>query len=195
MKPSLELNDELWLAIVENNEAYNGKFFYGVETTGIFCRPSCVSRQPNRSHVKVFVSPGEALEAGFRPCKRCEPTAAALPEESWVDSAAFWLETHYAEALTLNVLAEAMHLSPYYLQRTFKRVKGVSPTEYLQEIRIKQAKRFLAESGGTVADIGLAVGMRNPAYFAAVFHKQTGMTPTEYRALAQKAKRKGDEPR
>lgn len=181
MRPSMELTDELWQAIIENDEGYDGKFFYGVQTTGIFCRPSCVSRQPNREHVKLFRTSAEAAQAGFRPCKRCEPTEAKPPNESWVEAAAYWLETHYAEQLTLELLAEAMHRSPYDLQRTFKRIKGVSPAAYLLNIRMNRAKRLLAGSDRSVADVGGAVGIRNAAYFTAIFHKHTGMTPTEYR--------------
>lgn len=187
MKPSMELNDELWQAIIRNDESYNGKFYYGVETTGIFCRPSCASRQPSRKHVRVFYTARDAIQAGFRPCKRCEPAEQLSPDESWVESAAFWLETHYAESLTLELLSEAMHRSPYYLQRTFKRVKGVSPADYLLQIRLQRAKRFLAETERSVADIGMAVGVQNAAYFATLFHKHTGLTPTEYRKQMQQA--------
>ncbi|QAY67619.1 bifunctional transcriptional activator/DNA repair enzyme AdaA [Paenibacillus protaetiae] len=181
MLPTMALNEEMWRAIVNNDASYNGRFYYAVRTTGIFCRPSCGSRQPNRSHVELFATAGQALAAGYRPCKRCGPADQRQPDEEWAQQAAGWLDAHYMEPVTLEVLSAALHRSIYHLQRTFKRIIGMTPAEYLTRLRIEQAKQLLTDSSLPVADVGQAVGLPNPAHFSALFQRRTGMPPTEYR--------------
>ncbi|MCL6516792.1 Ada metal-binding domain-containing protein [Alicyclobacillus sp.] len=67
------VNDAQWRAIVNCDAAFDGQFFYGVTSTGVFCRPSCRSRTPRRENVRIFHSNREAQAAGFRPCKHCHP--------------------------------------------------------------------------------------------------------------------------
>ncbi len=78
------MQDEMWTAIINCNPAYDGRFFYGVVTTGIFCRPSCKSKNPKKEHVRIFQSAQEAVGAGFRPCKRCQPDQMVWPDGSSV---------------------------------------------------------------------------------------------------------------
>ncbi|MCL6516648.1 Ada metal-binding domain-containing protein [Alicyclobacillus sp.] len=80
--------EDLWHAIVNCDVAYDGRFYYGVVSTGVFCRPSCRSKTPKREHVRIFLTTGEARAAGFRPCKRCKPdlqSAACIPRDGEVD--------------------------------------------------------------------------------------------------------------
>jgi AraC family transcriptional regulator of adaptative response / methylphosphotriester-DNA alkyltransferase methyltransferase len=65
--------DTMWDATVSCDKEYDGAFFYAVKTTGIFCRPSCKSRVPNKDNVSFFLNASEAQKAGYRPCKRCRP--------------------------------------------------------------------------------------------------------------------------
>ncbi|PLS16467.1 AraC family transcriptional regulator [Bacillus sp. M6-12] len=177
------LTDELWQAIISNNGDYNSKFFYAVKSTGIFCRPSCKSRMPKKENVLIFSTAQLALSANYRPCKRCRPTAKKLPDQEWVSAITEYIDTHYNEKLTLEVLAEACLGSPYHLHRTFKKVKGITPVAYIQETRVNKAKLYLAQSEIAVTDIALFVGMPNISYFITLFKKKTGYTPTEYRQL------------
>src|SRR6476661_172629 len=71
--------DWRWLAVAKRNGAFDGVFYFGVRTTGIFCRPSCASRPPKRENVACFEHAGEALEAGFRACLRCRPLERYFP--------------------------------------------------------------------------------------------------------------------
>jgi AraC family transcriptional regulator of adaptative response / methylphosphotriester-DNA alkyltransferase methyltransferase len=175
--------DEMWQAIVDNDLSFDGKFYYAVTTTGIFCRPSCKSRAPKKEHVRIFHDPQQALSENYRPCKRCKPNGKRLPNEEWVSQIEHFIQNNYAEALTLDMLADMCHGSPYHLQRTFKRIKGVTPAEFIQQTRIAKAMHFLSATDKTMIHIALAVGIRNPTHFVTLFKKRTGLTPTDYRQL------------
>ncbi|MFB7640800.1 bifunctional transcriptional activator/DNA repair enzyme AdaA [Peribacillus butanolivorans] len=176
-----DIPNDYWKAIVECDAAYDDHFLYGVKTTGIFCRPSCKSRVPNKENVQIFRNANMALEENFRPCKRCKPEGLNLPTEEWIEQITEWIEQHYSEPLTLNTLADISHGSPYHLQRLFKRVKGLSPTEYIQQLRLEKAIRMLESSEQPVTEIGLAVGFSSIPYFITLFKKKTGDTPSGYR--------------
>jgi len=111
---SAPLSDEQWLAVADNDAAYDGQFYYAVKTTRIFCRPSCKSRLPNRDNVEMFPTAEQALAAHYRPCKRCRPTGQRLPDEEWIALITRYIERHYDESLTLNTLAQMSHGTPYH---------------------------------------------------------------------------------
>lgn len=175
------LTEEKWQAILCNDASYNDKFFYAVKTTGIFCRPSCKSRAPKKENVRIFQNAAEALSKDFRPCKRCKPTGQRLPDTEWVAQITHFIDENYRETLTLATLADMCHGSPYHLHRTFKRIKGMTPVEYVQQTRVAKAKSLLVQSDQSVTDIASAVGMPNAPYFITLFKKMTGHTPNEYR--------------
>ncbi|MED4585448.1 bifunctional transcriptional activator/DNA repair enzyme AdaA [Brevibacillus choshinensis] len=176
-----QLTDEKWQAIIHNDASYDGSFFYAVKTTRIFCRPSCKSKAPNKENVRIFANPQQALTAKFRPCKRCKPTGQRLPDREWVEQITQYIDEHFRERLTLESLAEECHGSPYHLHRTFKRIKGVTPVEYVQQTRIQAAQEMLVHTDHSIAEIASSVGMQNTPYFMTLFKKMTGRTPTEYR--------------
>ncbi|MFC5530198.1 bifunctional transcriptional activator/DNA repair enzyme AdaA [Cohnella yongneupensis] len=185
------MNEEQWQAIVSCDATYDSKFYYGVATTGIFCRPSCKSRTPARRNAKLFGDADEAIANGFRPCKRCKPEELMLPSEAWVAKIATQIEERLSEPFTLEALAARMHGSPYHLQRTFKQVRGVTPAQYAQVLRIERAKALLEQTEMSVAVIAAQVGLSNAAHFATVFQSKVGLSPTRYRrnyiaALAEK---------
>ncbi|WP_082129870.1 bifunctional transcriptional activator/DNA repair enzyme AdaA [Aneurinibacillus tyrosinisolvens] len=177
------ITEEKWQAILHNDASYDAAFIYAVKTTGIFCRPSCKSRTPKKENVRLFQNAQQALSANFRPCKRCKPTGERLPDNEWVAQITRYIDTNYSETLTLETLADMCHGSPYHLHRTFKRIKGVTPIEYIQQTRIARAIEYLINSDKAVASIALAVGMSNTPYFITVFKKKTGRTPAAYRQL------------
>ncbi|MDQ6421537.1 bifunctional transcriptional activator/DNA repair enzyme AdaA [Paenibacillus sp. LHD-117] len=172
-----------WQAIIGNDASYDGTFFYAVRTTGIFCRPSCKSKPPNRENASVFRTAEEARKDGYRSCKRCKPTGERLPDEEWVATVTDYIHNRYMDPLSLEKLADVGHGSPYHLHRTFKRVTGVTPVTYIQKVRIRRAQELLHGSEHSVTEVGSRVGIPNAPYFITLFKKETGHTPAQYRLL------------
>ena len=121
-------NDARWDLLVRRDPQADGSFRYGVKTTGVFCRPSCPSRLPKRENVVYFPSAREALDSGFRPCRRCRPDADPRPEPhlEMIVRACRRIE-EAEEPIPLAALAASAGLSPYHFHRVFRRVVGVTP--------------------------------------------------------------------
>ncbi|TXK72387.1 bifunctional transcriptional activator/DNA repair enzyme AdaA [Paenibacillus sp. N3.4] len=179
-----KMTNEKWQAIVNNDAAFDGLFFYAVKTTGIFCRPSCKSRLPNKENINLFQTAEQALSAKFRPCKRCKPTGMRLPDDEWIAVITEYIDNNYTSTLTLESLADIGHGSPYHLHRTFKKVTGLTPVAYIQQKRIDKAKELLIYSDKPIAEVGASVGISNTPYFITLFKKKTRHTPAGYRQLS-----------
>ncbi|MCA0754803.1 bifunctional transcriptional activator/DNA repair enzyme AdaA [Paenibacillus sp. N4] len=179
------MTDEKWQAIIGNNSVYDGEFYYAVITTGIFCRPSCKSKPPKPENTTLFNTADQAISAGYRPCKRCRPRGLRVPDEEWIASVTDYIDRSISNrSLTLKVLADISHGSPYHLHRTFKRVTGLTPVEYIRQRRIGKAKELLLSTELSVAEAGACAGLPNASYFITLFKKITGLTPAEYRRLS-----------
>lgn len=168
-------------AIIENDKSYDGQFFYAVKTTKIFCRPSCKSRVPNFDNVTIFENAEDALEAGYRPCKRCKSGGSHLPDEEWVSHVEMYITENYQKPLTLDYLADHCHGSPYHLHRVFKSIKRITPLEYVQQIRMNKAKEYLDQTDLPIKEIGKLVGIPNPTRFSTLFKEKNNQTPSHYR--------------
>ncbi len=136
--------ERAWKAVLERDERWDGRVFYAVTSTGIYCRPSCPSRRPRRDRTRFFATTGEAQAAGFRPCKRCRPgsTAPTVAEQA-VAKARAYLDQHAGERVPLATLGKAAGMSPWHLQRSFRRLVGMSPREYAASRRTEQFKAGL----------------------------------------------------
>jgi AraC family transcriptional regulator of adaptative response / methylphosphotriester-DNA alkyltransferase methyltransferase len=188
-----QLTDEQWQAITHNDVKFDEIFIYAVKSTGIFCRPSCKSRNPKKENVHIFNDANEAIAEGFRPCKRCKPGGLRLPDEEFAMQIGEYIDEHYCEPLTLEILADMCHGSPYHLQRTYKKVTGLTPVEYIQKVRISKAMYELITTNKSVAEIGLSVGLPNPSYFITLFKLKIGQTPKQYRKTAMEVQINGEE--
>ena len=175
------VEQEAWNAIATRDARYDGTFVYAVRTTGVYCRPSCASRQPRRENVSFFANASEAEAAGFRACKRCGPRSRGSRGPSdLVKRAMAFLDAHGTERSTLDEVATAVGSSPFHLQRTFKREVGVSPKAYQDAKRMERLKAQLRD-GDTVTRATFEAGFGSSR---AVYDKAPsglGMTPAAYR--------------
>jgi AraC family transcriptional regulator of adaptative response/methylated-DNA-[protein]-cysteine methyltransferase len=172
-------DDERWDAVTHRDHDADGAFFYAVRTTGVFCRPSCASRQPRRENVAFFSDAAAARAAGFRDCKRCQP--GGLPRElDIVARACAALDADPQRRLTLAQLSDAVHVSPFHLQRLFKRVVGVSPRQY-QAAQRGAALRDALQGGADVTRATLDAGFGSPSRMYDSAPAELGMAPSAYR--------------
>jgi len=185
----IAVNEErYWEAVQTRDRAFNGAFVYAVLSTGVYCHPSCPSRLPRREQVQFFPHAGAAEAAGFRPCKRCHPGDEGVPEVQvdLVRQACQYIEAHLEEPLTLAALSEQVHLSPFHLQRVFKRVMGITPRQYVEACRLGQFKAQLREGeASTVAEAMYEAGYSSSSRLYERSNEQLGMTPTVYRRGGQ----------
>ena len=169
-----------WDAVMGRDARRDGQFVYAVATTGVYCRPSCPSRRPRRESVRFFTAPEEAERAGFRACRRCRPMDGAAPEARLVERACAYLEAHLDEPVTLETLGEAVGVSPWHLQRTFKRLTGVSPKEMVRARRMERLKERL-QKGDDVAAATYEAGFGSGSRVYERSDARLGMTPATYR--------------
>jgi AraC family transcriptional regulator of adaptative response/methylated-DNA-[protein]-cysteine methyltransferase len=178
-----ELTDDArWQAVLRRDAAADGAFVYAVRSTGIYCRPSCPSRRPHREHVVFFSLPELAEQAGYRPCKRCRPQEAAAPDPR-ADSmrrVCRYIEAHFEESPSLDELGAHVGLSPAHLQRTFKRIVGVTPRQYLEAHRVRHLKMRLRE-GDDVTTALYEAGYGSSSRLYEKAPASLGMTPGIYR--------------
>src|SRR5438132_6556142 len=126
------LQAQLWAAIQSRNADFDGAFYYGVQTTRIFCRLSCASRKPKRENVRFFALPEAARAAGFRPCLRCKPEETSLqdPQAALVQSVCQLIDLGLEERPNLAAISKQVELSQSHLQRLFKKLMGITLREY-----------------------------------------------------------------
>jgi AraC family transcriptional regulator, regulatory protein of adaptative response / methylated-DNA-[protein]-cysteine methyltransferase len=171
-----------WNAVLERDRSWDGKFFFGVMTTGVFCRPSCGGRTPLRKNVRFFLSPDDAQSAGLRPCERCRPLAAVGldPDTGRIKKICDYIEAHANDPLPLEHLASQAGLSPFHFQRSFKAVVGLTPRQFVEARRLEILKESLRSQPSVTAAIyeaGFGSGSR-------VYERvdtRLGMTPATYR--------------
>ncbi len=165
--------DKAWSQLIARDET--AEFFYGVSTTGVFCRPECASRLPRRENVRFFASQEDAIAAGFRACLRCRPNVASSGQP--VHKIREYLEINLERRVGLEELGRIVGMSPFTVQRVFKREMGVSPLQYQRALRAGRMRTALKE-GAAVTDAVYEAGFSSAsrAYEAA----QMGMTPARF---------------
>jgi AraC family transcriptional regulator of adaptative response/methylated-DNA-[protein]-cysteine methyltransferase len=166
--------DTAWQSVLTRDR--DADFFYGVTTTGVFCHPSCSSRHPSRENVCFFATTVQAQSAGFRPCKRCKPTTAAVRRNP-VDKIRAHIEAHFDRRVSLAELGRVSGISPFTAQRAFKQAMGVSPLQYQRALRAGSLRGALKQ-GERVTDAIYEAGFGSSS--RAYEGVQLGMTPTRF---------------
>ena len=171
-----------WEAVRRRDRAADGAFWYSVRTTGVYCRPSCAARLPRRENVAFHATPAAAEKAGFRPCKRCRPTEAALAEgQAQAVAQACRLIERSDEMPTLAALARHAGMSRFHFHRVFKAVTGVTPKAFADAHRARRVRAALAGKSSVTAAIYDA-GFNSSGRFYAASPALLGMTPKDFRA-------------
>lgn len=191
-----EQHGRLYVAFQSKDSRFDGRFFVGVLSTGVYCRPVCRARMPKRENCVFFATAAEAEKAGFRPCLICRPELA--PGRSVTDAkvalagqAARLLGETCADGEGLEALAGKLGCTARHLRHVFAEEYHVSPIEYLQTCRLLMAKGLLTDTGLSVTDVAMAAGFGSLRRFNDLFLKQYRLSPTGFRARA-KGKRDGD---
>ncbi len=175
------MNSEIyWQAVKNNDRRFDGAFYTGVLTTGIFCKPSCSARLPKRKNVVFFDSCEKAEADGFRACLRCKPKAefAIDAQVGTVIRACKMLEL--GENTSLKQLSSALSVSSYHLQRTFKKIVGVTPKKYSEALRLERFKGELRD-GKEVVDAMYEAGYGSSSRLYENVSGRLGMTPGRYK--------------
>lgn len=182
-------SDRCYRALRARDARFDGRFFVGVTSTGIYCRPICPSRPPKRENCTFHPSAAAAEAAGFRPCLRCRPELA--PGNASIDAgarlaqqAASLIEDGVADGGSVDAIAARLGISDRHLRRVFQTEFGVAPIAYAQTHRMLLAKRLLTDTRLAVTDVALASGFHSVRRFNALFRERYRLNPTELRRAA-----------
>jgi len=175
--------EERWLkAIMERDRRYDGVIYYGVTSTGIFCRPSCPSRRPMRRNLRLFQAAELAREAGFRPCKRCRPEQSGTDTtgRQYVVEACRLMAGQRGGPLPMAQMAQQVGIGERRLRALFVSHLGVSPQQFYNSLRINQLREALAR-GEDVTSAIYTAGYHSPSRAYTDIGRKLGMTPSRYR--------------
>lgn len=185
-------DDACYLALKARDARFDGNFFTGVTSTGIYCRPVCSVKTPKRENCRFFVHAAQAENAGFRPCLRCRPELAPH-SVAWSIQDASYILAHQAARLldepeawgdaapSVELLATRLGVSDRHVRRIFESQFGVSPLQYLQTRRLLTAKQLLADTALPITQIALISGYASVRRFNAAFVSHYGLNPTQLR--------------
>jgi AraC family transcriptional regulator, regulatory protein of adaptative response / methylated-DNA-[protein]-cysteine methyltransferase len=170
-------------ARIRRDAAYDGRFFTGVRTTGIYCRPVCPVRHAHRKNVEYYPSAAAAEAAGYRPCLRCRPETAPF-SPAWkgslatVERAMRLVNEGALDDVGVEALAERLGIGARHLSRLFKKHLGASPTQVAQTPRVQRAKRMIDNTVLPMSEIALAAGFGSLRRFNMVFAAVYKRPPT-----------------
>lgn len=169
-------SDHYWQAVCDRDANHDGRFVFAVQSTRIFCRPSCPARRPHRDGVRFFQDAQDAVAAGFRPCMRCSPHGKSPAEQlDELVIAACRLLDESVEPMTLDQLARRIGLSSSHLARAFKSRVGVTPRAWSALRRRERLEKHLP-TAGSVLDAALAAGYGSTG---GVYQNAAALSPTQ----------------
>jgi len=194
MKDGMDLNWKVCnRARLSRDARFDGKFFIGVLTSGVYCRPICPARTAEDRNVRYFPTAAAAAEAGFRPCLRCRPecspgTPAWLGTPNTVSRALRLISESGLEDGGVEALAEKLGVGSRHLRRLFLRHLGATPSSVAQTRRLHFAKKLIDETNLPMNEIALASGFGCVRRFNAAIRKTYKRAPTQIRRLVRRAK-------
>lgn len=181
-------DDAAYRALKTHDARFDGRFFVGVTSTGIYCRPVCRVRTPKRENCRFFATRAMAESQAFRPCLRCRPEVApglSLNDSSaaLAHSAARFVEQAVNDGtpLALPAIAARLGVTDRHLRRIFQATHGVSPVDYMTTQRLLLAKQLLTDTAQPVTQIALASGFESLRRFNAAFLERYRLNPTQLR--------------
>lgn len=178
-------NDPRWKDVVARRATGGDRFFYSVETTGVYCRPSCGARLARPENVAFHRTTADAERAGFRACKRCKPDLPPLAERQAAQVAALCRLIETSDAVpSLEQLAEYAGLSAFHVHRLFKAVTGLTPKAYAAALRARDARAALGATAPTssVTEAIYGAGYGSSSRFYERSNQILGMRPTTFKA-------------
>lgn len=171
-----------WQALVNRDPAFDGVFFYSVQTTGVYCRTVCPSKLALRKNVRFHATCRDAEKAGFRPCMRCTPNERSLDERhAGIVVKACRMIEQSDESISLEKLAEAVGMSRHHFHRLFKAQTGVTPKAFTTAHRSQRIKHEIAQRD-TITEAIYRAGFNSNGRFYETSTSVLGMTPKNYRA-------------
>jgi AraC family transcriptional regulator, regulatory protein of adaptative response / DNA-3-methyladenine glycosylase II len=187
-------DDAAYRALLARDARFDGQWFVGVTSTGVYCRPICRVRTPLRRNCRFFGSAAQAEAAAFRPCLKCRPELAPGNRPAWsVMDASATLARQAADALdgadpdsppAITALAGRLGVSDRHLRRIFLAEHGVTPLQYLQTRRLLLAKQLLTDTALPVAQVALSSGFNSLRRFNAAFVERYRLQPSRLRRSA-----------
>ncbi len=189
--------DQLFRAYETRDARFDGRFFVGVKTTGIFCRPVCPARTPLRRNVDFYASAAAAFAAGLRPCLRCRPERAPLLRalaggEALVARALGAIDAGDLNQGSIEDLSARIGVTSRHLRRLFETHLGATPVQVAQTRRLLFAKQLIEESGLPLGDIAFAAGFNSVRRFNTVFRDAYARAPSALRRAVPPAAVQGD---
>jgi len=169
---------EMTSAWRKRDASYDGVFFFGVKTTGVFCRPSCPS-QPKPDHLEFFGSAGEAVRAGYRPCKRCQPDIANGQPPRWVADLMARASESSEEKLSAREL-RTLGIAPERARRWFQKHHGMTFAAWCRGLRLGRAFTQIRQ-GRPMDDVILGHGFESHSGFRTAFSRTFGQAPGQAR--------------
>ncbi len=172
-------------AVTARDKEYDGRFVYAVKTTGVYCRPSCPSRQAKTENILFLDLPEEAENKGFRACKRCRPDLANVKDPVLSMTRQICrkieetIEQNPDEKLSLPILADETGYNEDYLARSFKSVMGISPYDYYDAMRNRKLKENL-QKGESVSRAAYGAGFGSSSRLYEKANERLGMSPASY---------------
>lgn len=181
-------HDRCYTIIKSRDARFDGRFFTGVKTTGIYCRPVCPARTPRADNVEFFMCAAAAEAAGFRPCLRCRPESSPgtlewMGTSGTVARALQFIAEGYLDHKSVDQLAEQVNVGARQLRRLFVRHLGASPVAFAQTRRVHFAKKLIDETTLSMAEIAFAAGFNSIRRFNASMRAAYGKAPTELRTV------------